>query len=182
MNGFPAWLPIPRSWFNAIALILLMVGVQRLTGFLWIIIDPIIRLPRIGLLIYVLLFVLLPIGVIALSHHWLHRFLDQVFPESRMHGETSSQAALPGLLSWWEGLYGWIVSYLSIFVWSILIAIVLPIPPAFNSPLVFPLSSGTPSISLWEIAEVIVRTIAAACLYQFEYAVKRRLVAANSSE
>jgi hypothetical protein len=182
MPNLPAWIPIPRSWFNALGLILLMAGIQLATSYLWIIIEPIIWLPRIGLIVYFLLFIAAPIALIAFIHHWLHRILDEFFPDSRIPDTEVVQGAFPTLLSWWQGLYGWVVSYLSVIVWTLLLAIVFPIPFSFSSVSnMLLVAAPVIPINPWQIGEFVVKVIAAAFFYQFEYSVQRRILAAGSS-
>jgi hypothetical protein len=181
MQNLPAWIPIPRSWFNALGLILLMAGIQWATSYLWVIIRPIIGLPRIGLLVYFLLFIAGPIVLIAFIHHWLHRILDEFFPDSRIPDTEALQGTFPTLLSWWQGLYGWVVNYLSVIVWTLLLVIVFPIPFGFSSvSSMLLLAAPVNPINPWYIAEFVVKVIAAAFFYQFEYSVQRHILAAAS--
>lgn len=180
MNNWPSWIPLPRSWFNALALLLLLFGIQQLSVAIWPILLPIINLPKIGILIYVALFILAPIALVAAVHHWSHQVLDQFFPDSRLPQPLPATGAMPGLLSWWEGLYGWVVSYFVGIIWAVCVAIALPLPATGQlSPtlLVF----ANPAISTWYLIEFGVKAIAAAYLYQFEFAVKRSLLTAHST-
>jgi len=190
MSKQPAWFPLPRSWVNALGLILLMAGIQYGSSFVWQILLPIIRLfPRLGTLVYVAIAILLPIGLIALLHHWLHRFLDQVFPDSRISDETATDGLFPSLLSWWEGLYGWLVSYFATLAWSVLLSILLPLPNLVgalamvspSAPAVIVASPWNPLYG-WYIGAIALQTIVAACLYQFEFLVRLRLLESGTSQ
>jgi hypothetical protein len=85
IQNWPTWIPAPRSWFNAIALILLMTGLQLAIAHLWVIIISLLTPlpPKAGILLSVIA-QLCPIVVIAFIHNWLHRFLDIFFPESQL--------------------------------------------------------------------------------------------------
>ena len=151
-------------------------------GSLWVIIMPIIRLPRIGFLIYFFLFIGGPIGLIAFMHHWLHRILDEFFPDSRIPDMEPVEGGLPTVLSWWQGLYGWMVNYMSGLIWAILLTIIWPVPFSFSSVantllLAAPINPVIP----WHLAEFLVKVIVAAFFYQFEYSVQRHLLSANST-
>ncbi|UBF28423.1 hypothetical protein K9N68_11435 [Kovacikia minuta CCNUW1] len=173
----PNWFPLSRSWVNAIALILLMAGFQHLSSYLWWIVSWLIALfPRLVYVFYILV-TFSPILLIAFIHHWSHQLLDQFFPESRLSSRDRVQGTFPNILSWWQGLYGWSVNYLSkILSWAIL-GVFLPVPTQ-GSVLQFSpwnLSNSFKQAHPWFIALLVIQIIFAAFFYQFEYAVQRHL-------
>ena len=106
----PYWLPNFRSWFNAIALTLLMIGITYLMNYFLKAIQDLLNLaPWLSGAIVFLLF-LFPIVTIAFLHNWFHTFLDVFFPQSRFPEDEAQGGFFPSLFSWWEGVYGWAVN------------------------------------------------------------------------
>ncbi|MBD2520288.1 hypothetical protein H6G93_36185 [Nostoc sp. FACHB-973] len=178
MQNWPSWIPTPRFWVNAIALILLLIGLQYAIAYLGIIIFMLIHfLPRLIFVKLMYLFSLVaqlcPIVVVAFVHHWLHRFLDSFFPESRVPETESAPGVFPSLISWWEGLYGWSVNIFSTLIAFGLLGLFFPSPDLFNLLTLFKGEvPHMPTIS------TIIQVIIAAYLYQFEYLVHQHLIAA----
>jgi hypothetical protein len=177
MQNWISWVPLPRSWVNAIALILLMATFQHFSGYLWWLISWLITISPKFIYLFYLLATFSPILLIAFAHHWLHQLLDQFFPESRLPNTDPVQGTFPGLMSWWEGFYGWLVNYFSqILSWSIL-GLLLPISTPtsflkFNSwSLQYSLNQPHPFFITFLIAQIVF----AAYFYQFEHAVQRHL-------
>jgi hypothetical protein len=170
MNSFPTWLPNLGSWLSALALTILMWASSALTGHLWHWVTWLINFsPKLGYLA-VALILLLPIAVIAIAHHWLHRSLDQFYPETRSPAVGPTTGWIPGLMSWWEGLYGWWVSLLSTTIATLVIGIILT--PFTTASDFWPWLLQ--SWNSW--ATTIARIFLAALLYQFEYTVRRHLI------
>lgn len=181
MQNWPAWLPIPRSWFNGLLLILLMTGLQAAIPAIWWLIAFLIQwFPRIGNLLVILVF-LVPIPAIAFLHHWLHRGLDQFFPDSRLPEIESTSGLFPGLLSWWEGLYGWVSNYLSLLIATALLSLISPLPNLVELNFAVMLQAQPLPIVVWQILPLAVRLIIAAYFYQFEYVIQRHLMAIGAS-
>jgi uncharacterized membrane protein len=82
MNNLPSWVPNIRSWVNAIAIIVLVMGLQRVLIYLWMLLFYLA--PRFHWFanLFGLFALLSPIVAIAFLHHWLHKFLDNTFPNS----------------------------------------------------------------------------------------------------
>ncbi len=184
MQNWTCWIPFLRSWVNAIALILLMASLHHIPAYLWWIISWLITtFPKLIYVFYVLI-TFSPILLIALLHHWLHQLLDQFFPESRLSNTAPVEGAFPGLVSWREGLYGWLVNQLSATLsWAIL-GIFLPM--SNNTAVLqfspWSLSNFLTQIPSLSIATLIIQIIFAAFFYQFEYAVQRHFAGAEYRE
>jgi hypothetical protein len=175
MNSLPVWLPNLGSWLSALFLTGLMWISSSLTGHLWRWVSWLINLsPKIGYLAAALL-LLSPIALIALAHHGLHRYLDQFYPDSRSPEVGPATGFLPGLMSWWEGLYGWWVSILASSAATFIIGIIFT-PFSVSSDLWLWLLQSWHS---W--ATTIARIMIAALLYQFEYSVRRHLITTNTT-
>jgi hypothetical protein len=186
MQSLPAWIPAPRAWVNAIALFLLLAGFDYglaylspyIYPFLLIIWNFLSEVVPWVLYIIVLFIFLFPIGLIAFLHHWLHQFLDTFFPDSKMPGEDEAKGLFPNLFSWWQGVYGWLVIHLSTTIAIYLLGIFSPSPYLLNLTVAMGKNfiSSFPGIS---IPKLIIQVIIAAYLYQLEYSIQQRLIAAG---
>lgn len=177
----PHWFPSMRAWVTAIVVILLMAGTQVISSYLWWFIAWLIQIFPKAIYIFYLLVTFSPIALIAFIHHWFHQLLDQFFPESRLPDTAIEPGNLPGLISWWQGLYGWLVNQLStVLSWAIF-GLLLPMPTPTSilqfSPWNFASSLNQPQPLL--IALLTIRIICAAFFYQFESAVQLHMVATN---
>ena len=175
MQNWLPWLPRPRHWLNALALMLLMAGLQFVSSYLgWLLNWLIGLLPRFGYALVVLAF-LAPIGLIAVLHHWLDRGLDRWFPDTQLPELSTTSGFFPSLMSWWEGLYGWMVNYLATLLAAIVLSILFPNPNVDAYSISF-LAQLQPIL----LVPFTVRTVIAAYLYQFESAVKQHLIAVGA--
>lgn len=166
-----SWIPSLRCWINAIALILLLWGLQHIIVYIWIILAVIFRFAPQLLYLFGLLAQLSPIIVVAFLHHWLHQILDAYFPESQlpeMHGEMGP---FPSIFSWWEGLYGWLIFTLSIVIVFYIERLFFP-HSGFLNLLAFSSTQSFPPLS---IPRFISQFIIGAYLYHFESLVHQRL-------
>jgi hypothetical protein len=173
----PSLIPGPRAWVNAIALISLLLLWQYILTSLYEHIILLInwsRLPTKFWYVTLLLALLSPIAVVAFAHHWLHRLLDNFFPESKLPETETAPGTFPGVMSWWQGLFGWLVKTLSAVIAYTTLALFLSEDAIFSYFLRF----FTNQVTGWQIIPIIIQIIIAACLYQFEYVVYQRLIAA----
>jgi hypothetical protein len=175
MNNWPNWFPKPNAWMSAILLILLVRGLA-------VILRVIVELgqsmtwlpPKLQILLYYGA-LLSPILAIAVVHHWLHVFLDRSFPNTRSPEITPSNSIFPGLMSWWEGFYGWMAIALAFLVSSMISIIFWPSPN---------LLSGT--LAWWDelkdlfTIDTLYRLITTAYLYQFEHIVRQHLMSVGA--
>ena len=116
---------------------------------------------------------------IAFLHHWFHTFLDIFFPESRIPEDEAEAGWFPSIISWWEGIYGWSVNVLSgLSVFFVLAALSLS---DYSSNLLSILSEmmSKDNFYLPSVRFTVLQMIFAACLYQLEYLVQQRLIAAS---
>ncbi len=117
-----------------------------------------------------ILLLLLPIPAIALFHHFfLSRFIS-IIPGER---QSNSDSLFPGLISWWQSLYGWMV-----FVLSTLIATLFctPLLPLFKLNYKTIIDTYTLPHNDIQLIFALIWLVSAALLYQIEYLVKLRLV------
>ncbi|MDX2215355.1 MAG: hypothetical protein SFY66_18980 [Oculatellaceae cyanobacterium bins.114] len=176
MNHSISWFPNGGSWVRAIALVVLTWGLQVGIGFIWQIIGIVIPWsPRLGFLVGVLA-MLSPIVLIAVVHHFSQEWLDQIDPQGRSPKAGSESGILPGLLSWWEGLYGWTVSLLSMLTSYFVLGMVMP-SFSLTTLLSVPFNSGV------FIAIVsVVRLVIAVFLYHFEYVIQQSWIVGDSRD
>jgi hypothetical protein len=174
---WPIWVPYPTSWVNAGVLTLFTGGLAASAPFLWQIALVIARVsPRLGL-VFGVVAILSPAIFVAIAHHLLHLILNRFFPETPLPGMMGHQGVLPGLMSWWEGLYSWLVIVISTLVATAILGS-------------FPLSLNflDDIFHWWDRARPLFRistllwAIIAAYLYQFEIMVQRRLMSMDPKE
>lgn len=175
---WPAWFPYPSSWLSAFILSLLMnaiIVIVRITGILGYVLARSVDSPE-PLVVFGILALLLPIPTISFTHHILHRFVGRFIPIIQAP-EGISQGLLPGLVSWWEGLYGWLVIALATLTATGLCTVLLPL---FN----LSYEKINDSYSKAEINIQAIFTIFwiinAANFYQIECLIKRHLISTNS--
>ena len=122
-----------------------------------------------------LLIILSPIAIIAFAHHILHICLDLFFPNTQTPEMSGRKYWFPGLMSWWEGLYGWMAIALTAIVSTVIGAIVF-------SPNYY-LAEMT---NWWLGAKnffnplMLIRLVCVAYLYQFEQLVRQHLIATGA--
>lgn len=172
MNNLPKWIPNLNAWMSALLLIVLAKGASYGYYFLYIILTVILPLPTKSILIIFSFFLISPIVLIAFVHHWLHLFLDRFFPETRSPEMANVEGLLPGLMSWWEGLFGWQVLAIAMLISSSIWVIFIP-----NTSI-----SDFSWAWLWYILQrfltlaTLLQLIVSAYLYQFEYLVRNYLM------
>jgi hypothetical protein len=182
----PRWVPSPqlpslipgaRAWVNAVGLILLLLAWQYILTSLY---EHIVYLinwrhvpPKVWYVLFLLAF-LSPIAVVAFSHHWLHRVLDNWFPESKLPDTETVAGSFPGIMSWWQGLFGWLVKLISSAIAYTSLALFL----SDNALAYYFLKFFTDGWTAWRVIPIVIQIIIAACLYQFEYVVNQRLIIA----
>jgi hypothetical protein len=173
----PTLIPGARAWVNAVGLILLLLAWQYILTEVY---EHIIALinwrhisPKVWYVLLLLAF-LSPIAVVAFAHHWMHRLLDNFFPESKLPETETVPGTFPGILSWWQGLFGWIAKLISSAIAYTTLALFL----SENGLVYYFLKFFEGGWDMWRIVPVLIQIIIAAFLYQFEYVVNQRLIAA----
>lgn len=176
MNNLPAWIPRPLAWLNGLVLVILLRGIEVLLQLLSVIAGIVNAglLPPPVLVLAVLGSYLLPIPIIAIAHHWIHVALDRFVPDSRTPDAGTVEGWLPGLMSWWEGLFGWTAIALALIV----------------SNAVFSVVAGTSyrPMDWWQdelmrlfSPQSLLRWVFVAFLYQFEASVRQHLLAIGAA-
>lgn len=170
--GLPTWFPYPSAWLNALILSTFMTGLVTLTrrsnG-----LDSYFAKWSDNLELFtvqVILLLILPIPAIALFHHF---FLGRLIPAIPRERTNNIKGLVPGLISWWESLYSWLV-----FVLSTLIAILLSTPflPLFQLNYEKILDTYNQPHKNLQAIFAIFWILSAAIFYQIEYLFKSRLI------
>ena len=176
MNNWPTWIPKPNAWMSAILLILLVRGLAVILRIILQLGQSLVTIsPKLQFLLYYGA-LLSPILVIAVTHHWLHVFLDRSFPSTRSPEMTHTNSIFPGLMSWWEGFYGWMAIAFAFIVSGIIQIIFWP-------TISFPYGTLAWWNELQDLftTETLYRLITTAYLYQLEYIVRQHLMSVGSS-
>ena len=138
---------------------------------------------------------LLPIPIVAFAHHYLYLLLDRFYPDLEMAERGRITGYVPGIVSWWHGLFALVVVIMAMLVSDSLLSIL----PWFTHNAADCLASqtsemnvfATTRVELWvQIALMILRqpiyspflrliiwVISAAYMYQFEFTFREHLVA-----
>lgn len=184
-NLWPAWFPYPTSWIKAIILfgfLSVIVVVIRFTGTVGYVLARMAASPE-PLIFFIILALLSPILAIAIAHHILHLFVGRFVPSIQSPEIARHQGLLPGLISWWEGLYGWLVIFLATLILAAgimgIAAIYLPFSNFSYENIRYDYSSGNEKQVLAGLSAIWI--VCAAGLYQIEYLFKRRLMDAYST-
>jgi hypothetical protein len=177
MRNLPAWIPALNAWMSAVLLVLLVRGlaviIDRILGLGFSVMDISMKWK----VILYFLALLSPILVIAIAHHFLQIFLDRFFPETRSAEVDRPQGVIPGLMSWWEGFYGWMA-----------ISLALIVSYMFEFLLLFVWDSPYSLLAWWDEIEdlftwpTLVRIITAAYLYHLEYIVRHHLMSVGAGD
>jgi hypothetical protein len=172
--GLPIWFPYPSSWLNALILSMFMTGLvalmRRSNGLnlaQWS--DN----PELSTVL-VILVTILPIPAIAFFHHF---FLGRFIPAIPGERTNNIRGFIPGLISWWESLYSWLVFVLSTLVAILFCTPFLPLLQLNYEKLID--TYNQPHRNLQAIFAIF-WIISAALFYQIEYLFKYHLVFADT--
>ncbi len=180
---WPLWFPYPSSWLKALILTLFLRVIIFLvtnTGKLGYRIAYFVNSPEL-FAIFIILLLLSPIPIISLTHHCLHLLISRFISEIQAPEIGKTQGLLPGIMSWWEGLYAWLVIAISTLI-AVCFSIILL--PFFNLSYARPIEYYT---QMQNINNNVIGIIglfyisAGALTYQIEYLVRCRIIYAYSS-
>lgn len=179
MNKFRLWkwLPHPNAWLNALILSVLMIGfvtMIRRDHDLWLNFAKWSEKPESATLLAIFVLIL-PIPVIAFAHHF---FFSRFIPAVPGEKINVIQGFFPGLISWRESLYGWLVLVLSTLT---AILICTPLLPLFQLNYSQVIAESGQHYSKLKAVFAVIWLISAAAFYQIEYLFKCRLVFGNNA-
>lgn len=179
-SHWPAYLPYPSCWLKSLILMIFL----RVIGF---VAEMSIKLgygvakladsPEL-LAIFAIINILSPIVFIAFTHHYLHLIFSRFISEIQAPEVGIVKGLVPKLMSWWEGLYGWLVIVLSSLVAGLVCTIILP---------VFGLSYAKPPETYTNFEQQIIAVfgiiwlIQGSLIYQIHYLVRQRIISVYSS-
>jgi len=175
-----AWFPYPSSWLKAFILAVFLrviIFVVEMTGKVGYRIADFANSIEL-LVIFIILSLLSPIPVITFTHHILHLFIARFMPVIQTREIGKLHGLIPGIISWWEGLYGWLVVVMSTLLAFLVSTIFLPL---FNLNYAKSPDNYTPFEKNIIVIFAIFWLTQAALIYQLEYLVKRRLISAYSN-
>lgn len=172
------WFPYPSSWIKALSLIIFLnviVFIVRITATSGFWISAIINSPNI-LVLFGVFSLLIPIPIIAFTHHLLHLFLSKYISAIQTPEMKNTRGMKIQIFSWWEGLYGWLVIVISIMIATALSIFILPLFDLDFSIEVSQYNSYQKQIIT--IFGILI-LVTSALLYQFEYCFKRGFLFVN---
>lgn len=180
-SRWPSWLPYPSCWLKSFVLMLFLrtimfVG-ENLVRFGYNF-GRFINSPEL-FAIFAILALLSPIVIISVTHHYLHLLLGRFIAEIQAPEVGDVKGLVPKLMSWWEGLYGWLVITLSTLMAFLLCTFILPI---FNLSYTEPLETYTKFQEQIIVVFGILWLIIGALIYQIDYLVKGRLISVYSNK
>ncbi|WP_143854124.1 hypothetical protein [Nostoc sp. 'Peltigera membranacea cyanobiont' 210A] len=179
---WPLWFPYPTSWLKALVLNLFLsaiIFILKNPGKLGYRIAYFVSSPEL-LAIFTILLILSPIPIISLTHHCLHLLISRFMSEIQAPEIGKTQGLLPGIMSWWEGLYAWLVIAISTLIAAFFSTILLPF---FNISYARQIEYYTPMENVNNNIILVFGVFyvsAGALVYQIEYLVRRRIISAYS--
>ena len=116
MKKYLYWIPSFVSWINAIFLFLLL----KILFLLIEVIEPwlksiLFNSPELSIFVICLL-CWSPLLFITFSHHFIHLVIAKIFPKIQAPELNKVKGWFPSIISWWEGLYGWLVIICSFLI------------------------------------------------------------------
>ncbi|MEH2090164.1 hypothetical protein [Nostoc sp.] len=179
---WPLWFPYPTSWLKALVLNLFLsaiIFILKNPGKVGYRIAYFVRSPEL-LAIFTILLILSPIPIISLTHHCLHLLISRFMSEIQAPEIGKTQGLLPGIMSWWEGLYAWLVIAISTLIAALFSTILLPF---FNISYARQIEYYTPMENVNNNIILVFGVFyvsAGALVYQIEYLVRQRIISAYS--
>ncbi|BAZ69567.1 hypothetical protein NIES4106_43400 [Fischerella sp. NIES-4106] len=170
------WFPHPNAWLNALILSVVMTGFVTMIKRdqdLWFNLAKWSQRPESATLLTIFTLIL-PIPAIAFLHHF---FFSRFLPSIPGEKANIIQGFFPGLVSWRESLYSWLVLILSTLT---AIVICTPLLPLFQLNYSQVIAESGQHYSKIKAVFAIIWMISAAAFYQVEYLFKCRLVFGNS--
>ncbi|MEH2252195.1 hypothetical protein [Nostoc sp.] len=179
---WPLWFPYPSSWLKALILALFLrviIFVVNNTGRVGYRIAYFVNSPEL-FFIFTILLLLSPIPIISFTHHCLHLLINRFISEIQAPEIGKTQGLLPGIMSWWEGLYAWLVIAISTLITAFFSIMLLSL---FNPSYARPIEDYTEMQNINNNLKLILELFyifSGALTYQIEYLVRHRIISAYS--
>ncbi|MEH2182067.1 hypothetical protein [Nostoc sp.] len=178
---WPLWFPYPSSWFKALILTLFLrviIFVVKNTGKLGYDIVYFVHSPKL-FFIFTILLILSPIPIISLTHHCLYLLISRFVLEIQAPEIGRTQGLLPGIMSWWEGLYAWLVIAISTLIAAFFSIILLPLfYPSYDKQIEYYTRIENINNNIILIFGLLY-IFTAALIYQIKYLVRCRIISAS---
>ncbi|MCP2727150.1 hypothetical protein [Limnofasciculus baicalensis] len=170
------WFPYPTSWLKAFILCFVLafiIGSIRITGRLTYALAILADSPEIFIL-FGITALLSPILIIAVLHQSFNLFMGRFLPFWKGSEIGIDKIFPPGLLSWWEGLYGWLAIVLATLITMLTMAIFMSFFDFNYERIEYFSNYGND----WEIEGLfsLIWFVSVAYLYHLEQLVRRRLI------
>lgn len=178
---WPLWFPFPSSWLKALVLTLFLsviIFVLNNPGKIGYRIAYFVQSPEL-FAIFTILLLLSPIPIISFTHHCLHLLISRFISEIQSPEIGRTQGLLPGIMSWWEGLYAWLVIAISTLIAALFSTILLPL---FNLSYARSIEYYTQIQNNIIVIFGLFQISGMALTYQIEYLAKRRIISAYSGK
>lgn len=176
---WPVWIPYPSAWLKSVVLAIFLRVIVLVIKNASEVNYRLVELTN-NLELFVILSILIilsPILVIAYTHHILHLCLNHFMADIQAPEIGKIKGILPGLMSWWEGLYGWLAIVISTLIAFFCITFFMPLFDINYTRIIISYSQPQESfINIFGIFYII----GAAIIYQIEYLVKQRIISVYS--
>ncbi|MEH2410634.1 hypothetical protein [Nostoc sp.] len=176
---WPLWFPFPSSWLKSLILTLFLsviIFIVNNAGKVGYRIAYFVQSPEL-FAIFTILLLLSPIPIISFTHHCLHLLISRFISEIQAPEIGRTKGLFPGIMSWWEGLYAWLVIAISTLIAAFFSTILLPF---FNLSYAKSIEDYTQMQNNIIVIFGLFHISGMALTYQIEYLVKRRIISAYS--
>ena len=180
-SRWPVWLPYPTCWLKSL---IISVFLRYIIYVAEMIVKTGYRLAYVVnsselFVLFTIIIIISPIILIAFTHHYLHLVLSRFIPQIKAPELGKTKGLVPQLMSWWEGLYGWLVIVLSTLNSTMICSLFFPF---FNLSYLKLVEEYTQFQQNIIVIFGIIWLIQAALIYQVEYLVRHRLVSVYSQD
>ncbi|ACC81466.1 hypothetical protein [Nostoc punctiforme] len=176
---WPLWFPYPTSWLKALILNLFLsfiIFILNNPGKVGYQITYLVKSPELFVILTILL-ILSPIPIISFTHHFLHLLISHFISEIQAPEIGRTKGLFPGIMSWWEGLYAWLVIATSTLIAVFFSTILLPLfNISYTKPVEYYTEIGNKIIVIFGLFYIS----SGALTYQIEYLVRQRIISAYS--
>ncbi|MEH1969081.1 hypothetical protein [Nostoc sp.] len=177
---WPLWFPYPSSWLKALILNLFLsfiIFILSNPGKVGYRITYLVQSPELFAILTILL-ILSPIPIISFTHHFLHLLISHFISEIQAPEIGRTKGLFPGIMSWWEGLYAWLVIAISTLTAAFFSTMLLSL---FNINYTKLVEYYTEIENKIIVIFGLFYISSGALTYQIEYLVRHRIISAYSS-